>query len=428
MIDPRLLRSELRATTERLSARGFTLDAKRLQELESERKALQVSTERLQGERNASAKTIGKAKAMGKDVAPLLAKVADLGERLKQAEAQLARVQGQLNDILLGIPNLVDQSVPMGKNEEDNVELRRQGGPKRFDFKAKDHVDLGVALGQIDFDTAAKIAGSRFALLYGPLARMQRALIQLMLDMHTGQHGYTEVYVPYIANADSLRGTAQLPKFEQEQFALKGEQNYYLIPTAEVPVTNIVRNLILEPASLPRKYVAHTPCFRSEAGSYGKDTRGIIRQHQFEKVELVQIVRPEDSFQALEELTGHAEAVLQTLDLPYRVVALCTGDIGFAAAKTYDLEAWLPSQGRYREISSCSNFTDFQARRMQARWRNPDTGKPELVHTLNGSGLAAGRTLVAIMENYQDKNGSIAVPSALQPYMQNIKMIDEHLA
>jgi len=417
MLDPRFLRSELETAAQRLATRGFVLDVAQLSALEAERKQVQVVVENLQAERNASSKAIGKAKATGADATPLLQAVADLGDKLKQAETGLAEIQLRLEIMLLGIPNLPHDSVPVGKSEHDNVELRRVGEPKQFDFTPRDHVDLGAALGQMDFDVAAKISGARFVTLNGPLARLQRALTQFMLDVHTEAHGYTETYVPYIVNADSLRGTAQLPKFEQDQFALKGEQDYYLIPTAEVPLTNLVRDTIIEADDLPRKYVAHTPCFRSEAGSYGKDTRGMIRQHQFEKVELVQIVRPQDSFAALEALTGHAETILKKLGLPYRVVALCTGDMGFAAAKTYDLEVWLPSQNKYREISSCSNFTDFQARRLQARWRNPETGKPELVHTVNGSGLAVGRTLVAIMENCQDSHGHIHVPEALWRYM-----------
>ncbi len=447
MLDPRLIRNELEATAQRLAARGFTLDVQQLAALEAERKQVQVEAEKLQAERNAKSKAIGKAKVAGEDVAPLMSAVADLGEKLKQAEARLVDVQQKLERELLGVPNLPHETVPIGKSEHDNVEVRRVGEPKKFDFTPKDHVDLGAALGMMDFDAAAKISGARFVVLSGPLARLQRALTQFMLDVHTEVHGYTEVYVPYLVNADSLRGTGQLPKFERDLFQVvpprepgiigrvlqegaveRGETidprvMYYLIPTAEVPVTNLVRDQILEAATLPRKYVAHTPCFRSEAGSYGKDTRGMIRQHQFEKVELVQIVRPQDSFAALEQLTSHAEAILKKLELPYRVVALCTGDMGFAAAKTYDLEVWLPSQNKYREISSCSNFTDFQARRMQARWRNPDTGKPELVHTLNGSGLAVGRTLVAIMENCQDKQGYIHIPAALTPYMGGVDAI-----
>lgn len=423
MLDPKLLRSHLDETARQLARRGFALGTEKFTALESERKRLQMLTQDLQSERNSSAKAVGKAKAAGEDIAPLLAAVADLGDRLKEAETQLEKIQAEFDAILLGLPNIPHESVPDGRDENDNLEIRRWGEPPRFDFEAKDHVDLGAANGLLDFETAAKITGSRFAVMSGPLARLHRALIQFMLDLHTQQHGYTETYVPYLVNADSLRGTGQLPKFEEDLFALKGEQNYYLIPTAEVPVTNIVRDTIIDADYLPRKYVCHTPCFRSEAGSYGKDTRGMIRQHQFEKVELVQIVRPEDSWAAHEQLTAHAEAVLQKLGLPYRVMALCSGDMGFASAKTYDLEVWLPGQGKYREISSCSNFVDFQARRLQARWRNPATGKPELVHTLNGSGLAVGRTLVAIMENYQEKDGRIRVPEALAPYMGGVRII-----
>ncbi|MDX1252041.1 MAG: serine--tRNA ligase [Gammaproteobacteria bacterium] len=423
MLDPKLLRSHLDETARQLARRGFALDTEKFAALESERKRLQMLTQDLQSERNSSAKAVGKAKAAGEDIAPLLAAVADLGDRLKEAETQLEKIQAGFDAILLGIPNIPHESVPDGRDENDNLEIRRWGEPPRFDFDAKDHVDLGAANGLLDFETAAKITGSRFAVMSGPLARLHRALIQFMLDLHTQQHGYTETYVPYLVNADSLRGTGQLPKFEEDLFALKSEQNYYLIPTAEVPVTNIVRDTIIDADYLPRKYVCHTPCFRSEAGSYGKDTRGMIRQHQFEKVELVQIVRPEDSWAAHEQLTAHAETVLQKLGLPYRVMALCTGDMGFASAKTYDLEVWLPGQGKYREISSCSNFADFQARRLQARWRNPATGKPELVHTLNGSGLAVGRTLVAIMENYQENDGRIRVPEALGPYMGGLRVI-----
>jgi len=424
MLDPRLFRADLEATAAQLARRGFVLDTAAIARLEAERKTIQVQTETLQAERNGQSRAIGQAKSRGEDVAPLLAAVADLGESLKAAEARLDAIQNELADILLGVPNIPHESVPLGKDENDNVELRRWGTPHVFDFVPQDHVDVGAALGQLDFETAAKITGSRFVTLRGALARMHRALIQFMLDTHTAEHGYVETYVPYMVNADSLRGTGQLPKFEQELFALRGEPGYYLIPTAEVPVTNIVRDQILEVEQMPLKFVCHTPCFRSEAGAYGKDTRGMIRQHQFEKVELVQIVRPEDSWQALEELTGHAESILQRLELPYRTLALCTGDMGFSAAKTYDLEVWLPGQEKYREISSCSNFQDFQARRMQARWRNPATRKPELVHTLNGSGLAVGRTLVAILENYQQENGGLAVPAVLQPYMGGMQTID----
>ncbi len=438
MLDPRLLRSDLEQTTARLATRGFTLDAQALAALEDQRKQIQVRTQQLQNERNTRSKAIGKAKAAGEDAAPLLAAVADLGDQLKQAEAELETIQQRLNEILLGVPNLPHASVPVGRDESDNEEVRRWGEPRQFSFTPKDHVDLGHALGQLDFELAAKIAGARFAVMSGPLARLHRALIQFMLDLHTQEHGYTETYVPYLVNADSLRGTGQLPKFEQDLFQVSfggprkradegatgaPTENWYLIPTAEVPVTNIVRDVIVPAEQLPLKRVAHTPCFRSEAGSYGKDTRGMIRQHQFEKVELVQIVPPNESYAALEALTRHAEVVLQRLELPYRVMALCTGDMGFAAAKTYDIEVWLPGQQKYREISSCSNFEDFQARRMQARWRNPQTGKPELAHTLNGSGLAVGRTLVAVMENYQEEDGSIRIPAALLPYLGGVERL-----
>jgi seryl-tRNA synthetase len=423
MLDPRLLRTELPFVAEQLARRGLALDKGRFEALEAERKKLQIETQELQSRRNSRSKAIGKAKAAGKDIAPLLAEVAVLGDRLEAAEAALASLQDELSEIALGLPNIPHESVPDGASEEDNREERRWGDPRVFGFEAKDHVDLGVARGWMDFDVAAKIAGSRFVVLSGPLARLHRALIQLMLDIHTTEHGYTEAYVPYLVNADSLYGTGQLPKFEADLFKVPGERDYYLIPTAEVPVTNIVRDLIVDADDMPRKWVAHTPCFRSEAGSYGKDTRGMIRQHQFEKVELVQAVRPRDSFAALEELTGHAEAILQRLGLPYRVVTLCTGDLGFSAVKTYDLEVWLPGQRKYREVSSCSNFQDFQARRMQARWRNPETGKPELVHTLNGSGLAVGRTLVAVLENYQEADGSVRVPEALRSYMGGMETL-----
>ena len=423
MLDPRLLRSELDTVRQQLARRGFTLDSDALQALESRRKTIQVDTQALQAERNSRSKSIGKAKAAGEDIAPLLQAVEGLGEQLKAKELELAQLQDELNDILMGIPNLPHASVPDGTGEEDNPVLRLWGEPLVFDFDPLDHVDLGERLGQLDFEAASKLTGSRFSVIQGPLARLHRALIQFMLDTHTREHGYTEVYVPYLVNADSLRGTGQLPKFEADLFRMTGESEYYLIPTAEVPVTNLVRNTITEAQQLPLRYTAHTPCFRSEAGSYGKDTRGMIRQHQFEKVEMVQLVAPQVSYQALEQLTGHAEAILQKLELPYRVVTLCTGDIGFSAAKTYDLEVWLPGQQKYREISSCSNFEAFQARRMQARWRNPETGKPELLHSINGSGLAVGRTLVAVMENYQQADGSIRVPAVLQPYMGGIDSI-----
>lgn len=423
MLDPRLLRTELEATAEQLKRRGVVLDVVRIQSLEESRKRLQVNAQELQNQRNSRSKQIGKAKAAGEDIQPLLAEVADLGEALKKAQDELNSVQEQLSEIALGIPNIPHSSVPEGNDESDNREERRWGEPKTFDFEPRDHVDLGAALGWLDFETAAKLTGSRFVTMQGPLARMHRALAQFMLDTHTSEHGYTEAYVPFLVNADSLQGTGQLPKFEEDLFKLSGEFPYYLIPTAEVPVTNLVRGEIIEDGDMPRKWVSQTPCFRSEAGSYGRDTRGMIRQHQFEKVEMVQVVRPADSYAVLEELTGHAEKILQKLGLPYRVVTLCTGDIGFSAAKTYDIEVWLPAQNTYREISSCSNFEDFQARRLQARWRNPETGKPELVHTLNGSGLAVGRTLVAVMENYQQADGSIVVPDALKPYMGGIERL-----
>ena len=423
MLDPRLIRNELDNVVAQLARRGFELDAARITTLEAQRKDIQVRTQALQADRNARSKSIGQAKAKGEDIAPLLAEVGKLGDDLKAAEQELGQLQAELETIMLGVPNLPHVSTPDGKSEDDNVEIRRWGEPATFDFDVKDHVDVGENIGGLDFDTAAKITGSRFAVMTGGIARMHRALIQFMLDLHTSEHGYTETYVPYIVNADSLRGTGQLPKFEEDLFKLNGEQEYYLIPTAEVPVTNIVRDEIIDAADMPRRFACHTPCFRSEAGSYGRDTRGMIRQHQFEKVELVQVVKPEDSHQALEALTGHAETVLQKLGLPYRVMALCCGDIGFSSAKTYDLEVWLPAQNTYREISSCSNFEDFQARRLQARWRNPETGKPELVHTVNGSGLAVGRTLVAILENYQQADGSIKVPEALLPYMGGLTTI-----
>ena len=425
MLDPKLLRSDLHPTAALLNRRGFQLDVATIERLEGERREIQIETQQLQSERNQRSKAIGQAKAQGEDIQPLLEAVADMGGRLKAAEVRLEEIQTELNAILMMIPNLPDATTPDGKSEEDNVEVRRWGPLPEFTFAPQDHVDLGAGLGQLDFDTATKLTGARFSVMRGPLARMHRALIQFMLNLHTDQHGYSECYVPYLVNADSLRGTGQLPKFETELFALRseGEFPFYLIPTAEVPVTNMVRDTIVAAEQMPLRFVAHTPCFRSEAGSYGKDTRGMIRQHQFEKVEMVQIVRPAESMQALEQLTGHAENVLQQLGLPYRLVALCSGDIGFSACKTYDLEVWLPGQGKYREISSCSNFGDFQARRMQARWRNPETGKPELVHTINGSGLAVGRTLVAVMENYQQADGSIVVPEVLRPYMGGIELI-----
>ena len=424
MLDPKLLRNELDETAAQLARRGFALDTERFRLLEAERKETQTETQFLQAERNARSKAIGRAKAEGEEVAPLLAEVAGLGDRLVACEARLAEIQADLDELVMGIPNAPHESVPAGRDENDNVEVRRWGTPRELGFEAKDHVDLGAPNGWLDFEVATKIAGSRFVVMRGQMARLHRALIQFMLDVHTRDHGYTEVYVPYMVNADSLRGTGQLPKFGEELFRLSGDPGYYLIPTAEVPVTNLARDTIIDDVALPVRYVCHTPCFRSEAGSYGKDTRGLIRQHQFEKVELVQLVRPRDSWAALETLTGHAEAILQRLELPYRVVALCAGDMGFSSAKTYDIEVWLPGQGKYREISSCSNFEEFQARRMQARWRNPETGKPELLHTLNGSGLAVGRTLVAILENHQQADGSIAVPEELRSYMGDVERLD----
>ena len=416
MLDAKHFRQDITDTAARLARRGFQLDVNQISELEEKRKAIQTRTQELQSERNSKSKHIGIAKAKGEDIQPLLAQVANLGDQLKSAESELQAVQGELENILAGVPNLPHGTVPDGKDENDNVEVRQWGKPRHFDFTVHDHVDVGETLGQLDFETAAKITGSRFAVMSGQIARLHRALGQFMLDLHTLEHGYTETYVPFMVNAESLYGTGQLPKFEADLFKLSAEQAYYLIPTAEVPVTNIVRDVIIDADYMPRKYVCHTPCFRSEAGSYGKDTRGMIRQHQFEKVELVQVVKAGDSYQALEELTSHAEEVLRRLDLPYRTVALCAGDMGFSAAKTYDLEVWIPSQNTYREISSCSNFEDFQARRLKARWRNPATGKPELVHTLNGSGLAVGRTLVAILENYQQKDGGVSIPEALKSY------------
>ena len=423
MLDPKLLRTELATVAEKLKDRGFELNINHLEALEIRRKELQVHTQELQNQRNSKSKNIGKAKAAGEDIQPLLDEVASLGDELKRAEQSLSELQHDISEYSLGIPNLPHESVPVGNDEEDNREERRWGEQRQFDFEPKDHVDLGEALGGMDSETASRITGSRFTVLNGGIARLHRALTQFMLDTHTNEHGYTETYVPYLVNSDSLQGTGQLPKFEEDLFKLAGDSNYYLIPTAEVPITNIVRDVIVDDDEMPRKWVAHTPCFRSEAGSYGKDTRGLIRQHQFEKVEMVQAVRPQDSWDALEELTGHAEAILQKLDLPYRLLTLCTGDTGFSAAKTYDLEVWLPGQQKYREISSCSNFVDFQARRLQARWRNPETGKPELLHTINGSGLAVGRTLVAVMENYQNADGSITVPEVLKGYMGGVEKI-----
>jgi seryl-tRNA synthetase len=423
MIDPKLLRQSTAAVAANLARRGFEFDSGAYLALEEQRKTLQVATEKLRSERNASAKNVGKAKAQGEDIEPLLAAVQDLGDKLDSHEAQLQALQDELRELELGLPNLLAEDVPVGNSEDDNIEVRRWGEPAEMEFEVKDHIELGENLGQLDFESASRISGARFAVMRGPLARLQRALIQFMLDTHTSEHGYQEVYVPYLVQAQALVGTGQLPKFEEDLFQTRTEIPYYLIPTAEVPVTNLAREGILDADELPARYVAHTPCFRSEAGSYGQDTRGMIRQHQFEKVELVQFVEATRSEEALEELTGHAEVILQKLELPYRVVTLCSGDIGFGSTKTYDIEVWLPGQQKYREISSCSNYIDFQARRMRARYRNADTGKPELLHTLNGSGVAAGRALIAVMENYQQADGSIRVPSVLQPYMNGITML-----
>jgi seryl-tRNA synthetase len=417
MLDPRKLRNELSDVANNLARRGFAFDIALFERLEADRKRSQVAADALRQQRNERSKAIGKVKAAGQDVAPLIAEVGQLGDALDAATTDLESVKNQWDELVQSLPNLLHDSVPEGCDEQANQEVRRHGDPPVFDFQPRDHVELGDALEQLDFDAAAKVTGSRFAVMRGDLAHLHRALIQFMLDLHTGEHGYTEVYVPYLVNDDSLFGTGQLPKFAADLFAVEGEQRLRLIPTSEVPLTNLLRDTISDAEVLPIKMTAHTPCFRSEAGSYGKDTRGMIRQHQFEKVELVHIARPDQSYEALEELTGHAEEVLRRLGLPYRVVTLCGGDTGFSAAKTYDLEVWLPGQNRYREISSCSNCEDFQARRMQARWRNPQSGKPELVHTLNGSGVAAGRALVAVIENYQQADGSIAIPPVLQRYM-----------
>ncbi len=416
MLDPKLLRNEIDEIAERLAFRGFKLDKTRYLQLEAERKELQGVTQELQTKRNQTSKQIGILKSRGEDIQPVLKEVATLGDELKAKEKQLEELQQQILDFQLSIPNLPHETVPPGNSEDDNVEVRKWGEPTKFDFAAKDHVALGEGSGLLDFKRAAKLSGSRFVVLHGKLAQLQRALAQLMLNVHTNDHGYEETYVPYLVHEKCLFGTGQLPKFREDQFSIAGEHDFTLIPTAEVSVANLYRDEIIEASDLPIQRVAHTPCFRSEAGSYGKDTKGMIRQHQFEKVELVQVVKPEDSYAALEALTGHAEKILQLLELPYRVMKLCAGDMGFSAATTYDLEVWLPGQNTYREISSCSNCTDFQARRMQTRWRNPNTGKPELVHTLNGSGLAVGRTLVAVMENYQNEDGSITIPEVLRPY------------
>ena len=426
MLDARLLRSDPDAIAANLARRGFTLDVERFRALEERRKSAQVAADEVRAARNAHAKSVGKAKAQGQDIASLLAEGEALARRLEGLDSELVSVQAEFDDLTLGLPNLLHESVPEGRDETANVEVRRWGTPRTFAWGAVDHVAIGERLAgtAMDFEAAGRISGARFVVLKGGLARLHRALIQYMLDLHTGQHGYTEIYAPYLVARSSLVGTGQLPKFEADLFRVtSGETEFFLIPTAEVPVTNMARESILEAGSLPRRYAAHTPCFRSEAGSYGKDTRGMIRQHQFEKVELVHVCRPEDSYAELELLVGHAEQVLQGLDLPYRVVALCGGDIGFSSAKTYDLEVWLPGQQKYREISSCSNCEAFQARRMQARWRNPATGKPEPVHTLNGSGLAVGRTLVAVLENYQQADGSVAIPEALRKYMDGAEVI-----
>ncbi|QSX42460.1 serine--tRNA ligase [Shewanella cyperi] len=427
MLDPKYLRNELETTAERLATRGFILDVAKLNALEEQRKSLQVATEELQAKRNAISKSIGQAKSRGEDVAPIMAQVGSLGEELDAKKQELSALLEELNGIAMAIPNLPDESVPVGADETENVEVRRWGTPRSFDFDVKDHVDLGEGLGGLDFKSAVKVTGSRFIVMKGQIARMHRALAQFMLDLHTTEHGYTEAYVPYLVNADSLLGTGQLPKFGEDLFhtkpATEEGQGLSLIPTAEVPLTNLARDTILDEDELPVKLTAHTPCFRSEAGSYGKDTRGLIRQHQFDKVEMVQLVKPEESMAALEAMTGHAEKVLQRLGLPYRTVALCTGDMGFGAAKTYDIEVWLPAQNTYREISSCSNVKDFQARRMQARYRDKADNKPVLLHTLNGSGLAVGRTLVAILENYQNSDGTVTVPEALRPYMGGLEKL-----
>ena len=424
MLDAKLLRSDPDAVARNLARRGFVLDVARFRALEERRKAAQVAADEVRGARNAHAKTVGKAKAQGQDIASLVAEGEALARRLEALEAEQTAVQAEFDEVVLGLPNTLHESVPDGRDETANVELRRWGSPREFSFTPLDHVAIGEKLGLIDFEAAGRISGARFVVLKGGVARLHRARIQYMLDTHTSRHGYTEVYAPYLIARQALVGTGQLPKFEADLFRVaSGDQELFLIPTAEVPVTNLARESILEAGTLPRRYVAHTPCFRSEAGSYGKDTRGMIRQHQFEKVELVQIVRPEDSYAALEELTGHAERVLQGLGLPYRVVALCAGDVSFGSAKTYDLEVWLPGQQTYREISSCSNCEAFQARRMQARWRNPSAGKPEPVHTLNGSGVAVGRALVAVLENYQQADGSVVVPEALRPYMGGAELI-----
>jgi seryl-tRNA synthetase len=417
VLDSKQLRTDTEAVAKNLAKRGFVLDLEAFRALEERRKQIQIEADRLRAERNSNAKAVGMAKGKGEDASELLKRGESLTHALAIAEADLERVQAESDQWLMGLPNLLHDSVPEGRDESANVEVRRHGTPREFDFQPADHVDVGTRLGGLDFEAAARISGARFMVLRGSLARLHRALAQFMLDLHTSEHGYQEIYAPYLVSAAALTGTGQLPKFEQDLFKVDGERPFYLIPTAEVPVTNLVREQILTAEQLPLRFVAHTPCFRSEAGAAGKDTRGLIRQHQFDKVELVHVVKPADSYAALEQLTSHAEEVLKRLELPYRVLALCSGDIGFGSAKTYDLEVWLPGQGKYREISSCSNCEAFQARRMQARWRNPETGKPEPVHTLNGSGIAVGRAMVAILENYQNADGSVTVPTALRPYM-----------
>jgi seryl-tRNA synthetase len=423
MIDSKLLRSDTAAVAANLARRGHVLDVPALQALEERRRHWQLESDKLRAERNAHAKSVGMAKGRGEDIAPLLAAGEAMARAVADTDLALAAVQGELDAWMLGLPNLLHVSVPEGRDESGNVEVRRWGTPREFTFAVRDHVDIGAALGMLDFEAAGRIAGARFAVMKAGVARLHRALAQFMLDLHITQHGYTEVYVPYLVNAAALIGTGQLPKFEQDLFAVRGDAGLHLIPTAEVPVTNLAREQILAADELPRRYVAHTPCFRSEAGAYGRDTRGMIRQHQFDKVELVIFSKPAESYENLELLASHAEAVLRALELPYRVMALCAGDIGFASAKTYDFEVWLPSQAKYREISSCSNCEAFQSRRMQARWRNPETGKPEPLHTLNGSGVAVGRALVAVLENYQNADGSVSVPKVLQPYMGGMTQV-----
>ena len=423
MLDSKQLRTDTENVARNLARRGFVLDLAAFRSLEERRKQVQIEADRLRAERNANAKAVGMAKGKGEDASALLKRGEELTQQLASAETALTAVQAESDAWLMGLPNLLHDSVPEGRDEHANVEVRRHGTPRRFEFTPLDHVDVGAKLGGLDFEAAGRISGSRFAVLRGGIARLHRALAQFMLDLHTGDHGYQEIYAPYIVSGDALTGTGQLPKFEQDLFALKSDRALYLIPTAEVPVTNLVREQILSAEQLPMRYVAHTPCFRSEAGAAGKDTRGMIRQHQFDKVELVHVVKPADSYAALEQLTVHAEEVLKRLELPYRVLALCAGDIGFGSSKTYDLEVWLPGQGKYREISSCSNCEAFQARRMQARWRNPETGKPEPLHTLNGSGVAVGRAMVAVLENYQNADGSVTVPAALRPYMGGLELL-----